>query len=86
MSAVVLEEAGREALADLFPLWRIWVDDHGWHARRRGGYLQNFHYGAPAFCVHAPGPVELAAQLRWQQAADEHAPSGCSARRMPGSR
>jgi hypothetical protein len=81
MSAAVLAEAGREALGDLFPHWRIWTDEHGWHARRRGGYLQNFRSGAPAFCVHAGGPAELAAQIHWQQAADEHAPAGCSARR-----
>jgi hypothetical protein len=81
MSAALLAEAGRDALAGLFPRWRIWTDEHGWHARRRGGFLQDFHNGAPAFSVHAAGPVELAAQLRWQQAADEHAPLGCSARR-----
>lgn len=81
MSAALLADAGREALTGLFPNWRIWTDDHGWHARRRGGYLQDFHYGAPAFCVHAPDAVSLAAQLHWQQAADRHAPFGCSARR-----
>jgi len=80
MSAALLREAGLEALAGLFPGWRIWTDEHGWHARRKGGYLQKFHVGAPAFSVHAPGAVDLAAQLRWQEAADEHAPSGCSAR------
>lgn len=80
-SAALLDEASREALADLFPQWRVWTDEHGWHARRRGGFLQNFSYGAPAFCVLARDPVELAAQIRWQQAADEHAPAGCSARR-----
>jgi hypothetical protein len=81
LSAGVLAEAGREALAGLFPHWRIWTDDHGWHARRRGGYLQDFHYGAPAFAVHAPDPIGLAAQLRWQQAAELHAPFGCAASR-----
>ena len=85
MSAAMLAEAGREALADLFPDWRVWDDEHGWHALRKGGYLQDFHYGAPAFAVHADGPVELAAQLRWQQAVEEHAPHGCSARRPVGS-
>jgi hypothetical protein len=87
MSAALLREAGREALSDLFPCWRIWTDTYGWHARRKGGFLQGFHLGAPAFSVHAAGPVELAAQLRWQQAADEHAPLGCSARSIgPGPR
>jgi hypothetical protein len=81
MSAAVLAEASREALTQVYPRWRIWTDDHGWHARRRGGYLQDFHFGAPAFAVHARDPVGLAAQLRWQQAAEAHAPYGCSARR-----
>jgi hypothetical protein len=84
--SAVLEQAGCEALTGLFPRWRIWTDKHGWHARRKGGYLQNFHQGSPAFCVHARGPVELAAQLHWQQAADEHAPHGCSSRRDPAPR
>jgi hypothetical protein len=81
MRTALLAEAGRDALAGLYPGWRVWMDEHGWHARRRGGYLQDYHYGAPAFSVHATGPVELAAQLRWQEAAEEHAPFGCSARR-----
>lgn len=79
MIAALLADAGREALAELYPGWRVWIDGHGWHARRRGGYLQDFHYGAPAFSVHAQGPAELAAQLRWQQAAEAHTPFGCSA-------
>jgi Resolvase, N terminal domain len=75
----VLTRAGVEALSGLFADWRIWADDHGWHARRRGdGYLQAYRRGAPAFCVHAVSAGELAAQLRWQQAADIHAPAGCS--------
>jgi hypothetical protein len=75
----VLTRAGVEALSGLFADWRIWADEHGWHARRRGdGYLQAYRRGAPAFCVHAVSAGELAAQLRWQQAADMHAPAGCS--------
>jgi len=75
----VLTRAGVEALSGLFADWRIWADEHGWHARRRGdGYLQAYRRGAPAFCVHAVSAGELAAQLRWQQAADIHAPAGCS--------
>lgn len=81
MGAAVLADAGVEALAELFPRWRIWVDpDTGWHARRRGGFVQDYHQGAPAFSVHAASVGELAAQLRWQEAADAHAPSGCSTR------
>jgi hypothetical protein len=74
----VLTRAGVEALSGLFADWRIWADEHGWHARRRGdGYLQAYRRGAPAFCVHAVSAGELAAQLHWQQAADMHAPAGC---------
>ncbi len=81
MGAAVLADAGVEALAELFPRWRIWVDpDTGWHARRRGGFVQDYHQGAPAFSVHAASVGELAAQLRWQEAADAHAPFGCSTR------
>ncbi len=81
MGAAVLADAGVEALAELFPRWRIWVDpDTGWHACRRGGFVQDYHQGAPAFSVHAASVGELAAHLRWQEAADAHAPSGCSTR------
>jgi hypothetical protein len=70
-----------EALAEIYPDWRIWLDDHGWHARRRAGeFMQTFGLGAPVFCVHADSVIELAAQLRWQEAADTHAPAGCRAR------
>jgi hypothetical protein len=82
MRGAVLADAGVEALAELFPRWRIWTDQStGWHARRRGGFIQDYHQGAPAFSVHADTAVELAGQLRWQQAADAHAPFGCSTRR-----
>lgn len=81
MGAAVLADAGVEALAELFPQWRIWVDrETGWHACRRGGFIQDYHQGAPAFSVHAATVSELAAQLRWQEAADTHAPFGCSTR------
>jgi len=67
----VLARARLDALAGLFPEWRIWVDGHGWHARRRDGvYLQEYRHGAPAFSVHAACAVSLAAQLSWQQAAE----------------
>jgi hypothetical protein len=80
-TADILTLAGIEALSGSFPGWRIWADDHGWHARRRGSvYLQAYRRGAPAFCVHAVSAIDLAAQLRWQQAADLHAPAGCSRR------
>jgi hypothetical protein len=78
-TAEVIMRAGVEALSRLFPDWLIWADEHGLHARRRGSvYVQGYDLGAPAFCVHGPSPVDLAAQLRWQQAADAHAPAGCS--------
>jgi hypothetical protein len=74
----MLAEAAVEALAELFPEWRIWADCSGWHAARRGEFVQDYHDGAPAFYVHAPSASGLAGQLRWQQAAQVHAPFGCS--------
>jgi hypothetical protein len=75
----VLARARLETLSGLFPDWRIWLDQHGWHARRRRSpYLQVSNKGAPAYSVHARTPAGLAAQLCWQRAADEHAPGGCS--------
>jgi Resolvase, N terminal domain len=83
----VLARARIEALSQLFPGWRIWLDQHGWHARRRDTtYLQTRCEGAPAFSVHADTPTELAAQLCWQQAADHHAPDGCTAAQPPATR
>jgi hypothetical protein len=76
-AAETLTGAAVEALTDEFPGWRIWADGCGWHAFRRGPYIQQFQRGAPAFAVHASGPVQLAAQLCWQQACDRHAPRGC---------
>jgi hypothetical protein len=75
----VLVRARLEALAGLFPGWRIWLDQRGWHARRRDGFLQGYRPGAPAFCVSAQTAVDLAAQICWQQAADVHVPDGCAA-------
>jgi hypothetical protein len=76
----VLAQARLEALAGLFPEWRIWLDRNGWHARRRGdSFLQGYRPGAPAFHVRADNALDLAAQICWQQAADEHAPDGCQA-------
>ena len=78
-TADVLVMAGVEALSRIFLDWRIWADEHGWHARRRGDvYVQAYSHGAPAFCVHGVSAVDLAAQLRWQQAADVHTPAGCA--------
>jgi hypothetical protein len=74
----ILPRARLEALATLYPDWRIWLDQHGWHARRRNGYLQNYREGAPAFSVHAETATALAAQLCWQQAAETHSPYGCT--------
>ena len=77
----MLTSAGVEALTRAFPDWRIWADDHGWHARRRTSvYVQGYQHGAPAFCVHGVSALDLAVQLRWQQAADMHSPAGCSGR------
>ena len=81
MGAAVLADASIEALAEIFPGWRIWTDlGTGWHACRRGGFIQDYHQGAPAFYVHAGSAAELAVQLRWQEAAEAHAPFGCSRR------
>jgi hypothetical protein len=81
MSGAVLADAGVEALAELYPHWRIWADaGTGWHARRRGGFIQDYHQGAPAFSVHAASASALAGQLRWQEAAETHTPFGCSRR------
>jgi hypothetical protein len=81
MRAAVLADAGVEALAELFPRWRIWADlETGWHACRRGGFIQDYHPGAPAFSVHARTAGQLAGQLRWQEAAKKHTPFGCSRR------
>jgi hypothetical protein len=81
----VLARARIETLSELFPGWRIWLDQAGWHARRRDAiYLQVRQRGAPAFSVHADNPTDLAAQLCWQQAADRHAPDGCPVGRPAG--
>jgi hypothetical protein len=78
----VLAKAQLEAMTGLFPGWRIWLDARGWHARRRtDGFVEQFRPGAPAFHVQASSAVDLAAQLCWQRAADEHAPRGCEAAR-----
>jgi hypothetical protein len=75
----VLAQARLEALAGLFPDWRIWLDRAGWHARRRDSFVQGYRPGAPAFHVRASSAVDLAAQLCWQQAAETHTPDGCQA-------
>jgi hypothetical protein len=68
----ILANAQLEALARLFPDWRIWSDHHGWYARRRSdGFLQVHEPGTPVFCLRAVAATDLAAQLCWQQAADE---------------
>jgi hypothetical protein len=80
----VLARARIGALSQLFPGWRIWLDQQGWHARRRDTtYLQIRSSGAPAFSVHAGTATELAAQLCWQQAADSHTPHGCADTQSP---
>jgi hypothetical protein len=80
----MLARARLEALAEIYPDWRIWLDQHGWHARRRGqGFVQGYRPGAPVFYVVADTATGLAAQLCWQQAADTHAPDGCLAHILP---
>ena len=75
----ILARARLDALAEMYPGWRIWLDSHGWHARRRNdGFLQGYRSGAEAFCVHAGTAPGLAAQLCWQEAATVNAPGGCS--------
>jgi hypothetical protein len=73
-----LTRARLDALSELFPHWRIWLDRLGWHARRRDAHLQVYRPGAPAFHVRADTATELAAQLCWQQAAEAHTPQGCA--------
>jgi hypothetical protein len=75
----VLAQARLEALARLFPDWRVWLDRSGWHARRRDSFVQGYRPGAPAFHVRAATALDLAAQLCWQQAAEAHTPDGCQA-------
>jgi hypothetical protein len=75
----VLARARLEALAGLFPDWRLWLDRSGWHARRRDSFVQGYRPGAPAFHVSAANALDLAAQLCWQQAAETHTPDGCQA-------
>jgi hypothetical protein len=71
----VLTRARVSAMSQLYPGWRIWLDDHGWHARRRDGiFLQEFRHGAPAFCVHAVSEEDLARRLRDQEATDAKSP------------
>jgi hypothetical protein len=79
-----LARAGLGALAEMYPGWRVWLDSHGWHARRRSdGFLQGYRSGAQVFCVHARTAPGLASQLCWQQAAAAHAPGGCSTSIQP---
>jgi hypothetical protein len=84
MRAAVLADAGVEALAQLFPRWRIWADaDSGWHASRRGVFVQDYRDGAPVFSVHAPSAGELAGQLIWQEAAEAPRRLAAPAARRP---
>jgi hypothetical protein len=77
-----LTRARLDALSELFPAWRVWLDRHGWHARRRDAHLQVFRPGSPAFHVRADTATELAAQLCWQQAAEAYTPQGCARGRL----
>ena len=63
----------------------IWLDNLGWHARRRGAHLQVYRPGAPAVHVRAD-------QLCWHQAPAGHAADFAlhlelfTVRRAPGKR
>jgi hypothetical protein len=81
MNVALLTDAGVQALSEAFPGWRVWAEEGtGWHACRRGGYIQDYRRGSPAFSVHAGNPAELAALLRWQEAIEAHGPFACSTR------
>jgi hypothetical protein len=82
--AGLLARARLGALAEMYPAWRIWLDSHGWHARRRSdGFLQGYRSGAQVFCVHAGTAAGLATELCWQQAAAASAPAGCGTSIQP---
>lgn len=70
----ILARARLEALTGLYPGWRVWLDRHGWHARRRDNFRQGYQPGAPAFHVNAGTALDLAARLCRQQAAEAHTP------------
>jgi hypothetical protein len=83
-TAAVLARAALDALGVACPDWLVWADRQGWHGRRRGGgFVQSYGPGAPAFYVHARTAAGLVAQLARQQAADDHAPAGCTASALP---
>jgi hypothetical protein len=80
----VLTDAGVQALSELFPDWRVWAGrGAGWHACRRGGYVQDYLENSPAFAVHAGSAAELAGLIRWQEAIEAHGPFACSPGRRP---
>jgi hypothetical protein len=81
MSTAILTDAGVEALSALFPDWRIWAEeDTGWHAYRRGGYIQDYQRNSPAFSVHAETAADLAGLMHWQEAIEAYGPFSCSQR------
>jgi hypothetical protein len=80
----VLTDAGVQALSELFPDWRIWAGcGTGWHACRRGSYVQDYQENSPAFAVHAGSAAELAGLIRWQEAIEADGPFACSPGRRP---
>jgi hypothetical protein len=81
MSTAVLTDAGVEALSEMFPAWRIWAEeDTGWHAYRRGGYIQDYQRNSAAFSVHAETAADLAGLMHWQEAIEAYGPFSCSLR------
>ena len=81
MRAAVLADAGVEALAELFPRWRIWADmETGWHACRRGGFIQDYHPDArPSRCTRER-PGNSPASCAGRKKTEKHTPFGCSRR------
>lgn len=55
-------------MQEAFPRWRIWQDDAGWHAMRKGSFMQRRHRGAAAHSLHVPNAVLLAAHLAVEDA------------------
>lgn len=55
------------AISAVFPRWRVWKDDAGWHARRKGRFRDDrIVPDAPAYAVHSDDPLMLVLQLHHQ--------------------
>jgi hypothetical protein len=66
-----LDEA-RAARLDSFraryPRWRIWHDDAGWHAMRRGSFRERPGPDVPVHSLHMPHAALLAVHLAAEDA------------------